>query len=258
MSRRESRQEHWDRYWESAPAEEIYESVGDLAAELSARRGLEGARVLEVGAGSGRDSLRLAELGAKVTVLDYSPAALEMIAALDAKGLLTLARGDALDLPFPDGGFDIVFHQGLLEHFRDPHRLLAENARVLAPGGLLLVDVPQRWHIYTLIKRILIALDRWFAGWECSFSARELEVMTLRHGLSPVGTYADWPVPGLAYRILRKLLGGVGLRLPLSPRPLPLLGPALAGLRRRLRYRRLGHYTAMVIGVMAEKPGGES
>ncbi len=256
MSPRESRQEHWDNYWDSAPAEEIYESVGDLAAELASRRDLAGLRILEVGAGSGRDSLRLAELGAKVTVLDYSPSALRVVGTHDREGRLTLTRGDALALPFPDGSFDIVFHQGLLEHFRDPRPLLAENARVLAPGGLLLVDVPQRWHVYTLIKRLLIALDRWFAGWECSFSARELEGLLREQGLSPAGTYADWPVPGLFYRILRKVLGAMGVKLPLHPRPLPVLGPALERLRRSLRYRRLGHYSAMVIGCMAEKKAG--
>ncbi len=258
MTPRESRQEHWDTYWDSAPAEEIYESVGDLAAELAIHRKLAGAAILEVGAGSGRDSLNLADLGAKVTVLDYSPSALRVVGTHDKDGKLSLSRGDALALPFPDGSFDIVFHQGLLEHFRDPRPLLAENARVLKPGGLILVDVPQRWHIYTLIKRTLILLNRWFAGWECSFSAHELEGLLREQGLSPTETYADWPVPGLFYRMLRKSLGMLGIKLPSYPKPWPLIGPAMERLRKSLRYRRLGHYSAMVIGVMAEKEKADS
>ena len=83
---RESRQEHWDAYWQAAPVEEVYESVGELAEELSLWRDLEGARILEVGAGSGRDSLILAERGAKVTVLDYSPAALAVLLLLEPGG----------------------------------------------------------------------------------------------------------------------------------------------------------------------------
>ena len=94
-----------------------------------------GARILEVGAGSGRDSLHLAGLGARVTILDYSESALAATrrACGEAEGV-ELLRGDALALPFPDKSFDVVFHQGLLEHFRDPMPLLLENARVLAPG----------------------------------------------------------------------------------------------------------------------------
>ena len=80
--------------------------------------------------------------------------------------------GNAFSLPFPDASFDLVFHQGLLEHFRqkEANNLLKENIRVLKSGGLLLVDVPQRYHIYTVMKHILIALDKWFAGWEREFS----------------------------------------------------------------------------------------
>ena len=127
---------------------------------------------------------------------------------------------------------------------------------MLAPGGLLLVDVPQRWHYYTLAKKILIALDCWFAGWECSFSAPELEGLLRRAGLSPVETYASWPNPGLPYRALRKLLSAMNaVDLPMRPRPFPILGPAWLRLQRTLRYRRAGHFTAMVIGTFAERRG---
>jgi SAM-dependent methyltransferase len=168
---------------------------------------------------------------------------------------LTLVRGDARRLPFADGSFDLVFHQGLLEHFRDPAPVVAEHARMLAPGGVLLIDVPQRWHAYTAVKRLLIALDRWFAGWERSFSVRELEGLMAAAGLEILVSYASWPEPGLAYRALRLALGRLGLRLPGHPRPLPLLGPAGARLRAALRYRRLGHYTGMVLGTVARRPG---
>ena len=255
-ARRESRREHWDRYWDARPVEEIYPAVGEPWRELLRWRQVDGARALEVGTGSGRDSLELARRGAAVTVLDYSEPALRTVRRAWDGGLpLALVRGDARRLPFADGSFDLVFHQGLLEHFRDPASMVVEHARVLAPGGVLLIDVPQRWHAYTAVKRLLIALDRWFAGWERSFSARELEGLMAAAGLEILGSYASWPEPGLAYRALRLALARLGLRLPAHPRPLPLLGPAGARLRAALRYRRLGHYTGMVLGTVARRPG---
>jgi SAM-dependent methyltransferase len=145
-----------------------------------------------------------------------------------------------------------VFHQGLLEHFRTPAPLLAENARVLKPGGVLLVDVPQRWHYYTPLKHALIAMDRWFAGWETEFSIGDLRRLLRSVGLQPVHEYGDWCVPNLAYRVGRKALLKRGVRLPLQPR-VPLVGPLFERLRRDLADTPLALYTGMNIGCVARK-----
>jgi SAM-dependent methyltransferase len=57
---------------------------------------------------------------------------------------LTLVRGDARRMPFPDGRFDLVFSQGLVEHFppETTEVLIHEHVRVLRPGGILAVSVP--------------------------------------------------------------------------------------------------------------------
>jgi len=156
-------------------------------------------------------------------------------------------------MPFRDGTFDVVFHQGLMEHFRDPSPLLSENHRVLRQGGHALVDVPQRYHPYTVMKHILIALGKWFAGWETEYSIGELERLVRRHGFQIRHAYGDWMVPGLGYRSVRTVCRKFGLLLPMYPKGIPGLAQGAAAFRRWLRPRRLALYTFLVIGVVAEK-----
>jgi ubiquinone/menaquinone biosynthesis C-methylase UbiE len=256
--RRASTLDHWESYWRShANLEQTYSTGGRLAREIQREREVAGLRVLEVGAGSGRDTLALARAGARAMVLDYSPMSLELVArqARDQQIPVALVRADALTMPFRDGTFDIVFHQGLLEHFRDPQPLLRECARVTARGGRMIVDVPQTFHPYTLMKQTLIVLDRWFAGWERQFTPAELEREVSACGLTVVRTYGEWMVPGLGYRVLRESLKrGLGVALPLEPRGPSWWTAMWDGLRARAARHRAALYTCHVIGTVAEKP----
>ncbi len=257
---KESRKEHWEAFWSQAgelSLDDVYDNGGRILREVFAATDPKGLRVLEVGAGTGRDSLALAAAGAEVVTLDYAPRSLGLIrdAARAADARVHVVGGDGLRLPFPDESFDLVFHQGLLEHFRDPGPLLRENVRVLKKGGLLLVDVPQRYHYYTLGKHLLMLFDRWFAGWETEFSIGELEGRMSEVGLRCERSYGDWMVPGLFYRALRKvLLTGPGWRLPMYPPPLPILGGLGAKWRAWFSTKRASLYTTIVIGVIGRKP----
>ncbi len=257
---RESTPEHWQRFWEEAGSlalDDVYGTDGRLVREILALGDPAGRRVLEVGAGTGRDAVALASAGAAVVTVDYVVGSLDLTIAAAAASAVTVrpVAGDGLALPFGDGSFDVVFHQGLLEHFREPLPLLRENCRVLLPGGYLVVDVPQRYHYYTLGKKVLIKLNRWFAGWETEFSAGELEGLLAGEGLQIVRTYGDWMVPGLWYRALRKiLLTRFGWRLPMYPDPVPPLGRLAAAWRRWFGARRAALYTTPTIGVVAQKP----
>jgi len=253
--KRKSEREHWDRFWVSAgEVEGVYSNEDRVAARIEHALSVDNLRILEVGAGSGRDGIRLAERGARVVSLDYSMPSLRIIGSqLDGEASVTLCCGDAFSLPFADGTFDLVFHQGLLEHFRNPDDLIAENGRVLKRGGLLLVDVPQRYHYYTAIKHLMIAMGLWFAGWETEFSIGGLERMLRNHSFSIVSSYGEWLNPPIWYRMLRRAAVAIGLRLPMYPRIFTFFRDRFGGFRSRLLRKRWVLYTTLVVGTFARK-----
>jgi SAM-dependent methyltransferase len=253
---RESTKEHWQRFWsDGRQLEDVYSNGDRLLSVATSAKDLRGCRTLEVGAGTGRDTLALIERGASGYVVDYTFEALGLTrkAAQAAGRTVNLVCADAKALPFRDDSFGLVFHQGLLEHFREPMPILSENRRVLEPGGVLIVDVPQRYHAWTVLKKVLIALDKWFAGWETQFSPAELERMVKKESLEVRRTYGEWMVPGLAYRAARVLLAKAGLRMPMYPRGPEWWNRGWDAWRAWLAKRRWALYTCFVIGVVAEK-----
>lgn len=93
-----------------------------------------GMRVLEVGSGLGllaADMAAAAE-GVEVVGLERSP---DQIAAAVASPQVRYVLGDAHELPFAEGEFDLVYCRYLLEHVADPERVLGEMRRVTRPGG---------------------------------------------------------------------------------------------------------------------------
>jgi len=253
-----STKENWDTYWGSKErAEEVYSNEDRIARNLAVAGFEPGALVLEVGAGTGRDSLPLADSGAIVYQLDYSFESLRLIQQkFSTHKNIQPVGGDTFSLPFPDNTFDIVFHQGLLEHFRrgDADRMIKEQVRVLKPGGFLLIDVPQRYHPYTVMKFILIRLDKWFAGWERSFSYPELNKILKAHGLEPIHKYGEWMVPSLPYRIIREIGKKIGIGLPLHPLGIPVIRRIRQAIRSKLLQTSIPLYTGISIGIIAEKP----
>jgi SAM-dependent methyltransferase len=97
-----------------------------------------GHRVLDVGCGTGGYSVAIAAAtGASVTGLDESEPFVAR--AREQPGPVEFVVGDAARLPFPDGSFDRVLFSLVLHQTGDPGAAVREGARVLVPGGRVLV-----------------------------------------------------------------------------------------------------------------------
>ncbi|WP_149195505.1 class I SAM-dependent methyltransferase [Luteimonas suaedae] len=118
---------------------ELHQILGDL------RRGQVGdakLRLLDIGAGTGRQAARLASLGFEVTAVDLPGS------AYVNDRLYPIIDYDGRNLPLDDASVDVVFSSNVLEHVQDLSQLLAETFRVLTPDGLAVHVLPTpawRW-----------------------------------------------------------------------------------------------------------------
>jgi len=225
---------------------------------LEATARVAGKAVLEVGCGSGVDAVELARRGARVTAVDFSDRALDTARqnALEASAALRLVRADAHRLPFADGVFDIVYSQGVLEHFPDIRPAFHEQLRVLRAGGYILVDVPQRYTLYTVLKHRAIRRGTWFAGWETEYSVGDLRRLFAGAGVAVVSAYGRDYSPQIIQR-LRCLhqLGEGRFGRPILPGPLRRFWE-VAARAVELRWCRTGLATRLCVnvGLLGRKP----
>jgi ubiquinone/menaquinone biosynthesis C-methylase UbiE/DNA-binding transcriptional ArsR family regulator len=99
-------------------------------------------RLLDLGTGTGRMVELFGEAAQSVTALDRSPEMLRLARAklpVDQAEKYRLMIGDFNDLPFADASIDTVVMHQVLHYAQAPEQAVAEIARVLAPGGFVLI-----------------------------------------------------------------------------------------------------------------------
>lgn len=128
---------HADLYVESA----AHAETPDLEEALAWLGDPEDWEVLDVATGTGHTAFFFAQRLAHVFAIDRNPAMLgKAQEEADRKSFsCRFLRGEADDLPFDDQTFDLVVCRLAAHHFENPAGFVAESARVLRPGGRLLI-----------------------------------------------------------------------------------------------------------------------
>jgi SAM-dependent methyltransferase len=182
--------------------------------------------VLEIGVGLGTDFVQFARAGARVTGIDLTPRAVELVRSrLALEGLAgDVQVADAEQLPFVDRRFDVVYSWGVLHHTPDVERAIREALRVVKPGGRVCVMLYARrswvafglWARYALLHvrpwrslSAVVATHMESAGTR-AFSRRELatafaglDELRIEH----VGTPYDRRIAGPLARLTGSRLG---------------------------------------------------
>lgn len=162
-------------------------------------------RLLDVGCGNGSflDTMRRAT-GCQVYGIDLSPVAVERAKALYG---LDVFQGSVVQAPFADEYFDAVTAWWYLEHVPDPQQVMTHIARLLKPGGLCAIGVPNAggcWARTFKDKWYHLDCPRHLCLWSPATMGRLLE----DHGLSLRKIFYDRTPWGLLGSLQYKFYGG--------------------------------------------------
>ena len=171
---------------------------------------VEGRRILDLGCGDGLLTWTLAERGAWAVGIDVDRAMLDVASARSARSQRQRPRfveGRIEQLPFPDGSFDVVVIVTVLCLVADRAGAVREAARVLRPGGRLVIGDLGRWSAWAARRRV----KAWLGSelWQSAHfsTARGLSHLVERSGLivEDVRGSVYYPPIGVLARPLARL-----------------------------------------------------
>jgi ubiquinone/menaquinone biosynthesis C-methylase UbiE len=132
----------------------LHHDIADRTADLALSRSPSPRRILDVGCGTGYLLRQLADrvpAAAELAGIDAAAAMIETARAAARDDRLRFSEAVAERIPFPAETFDLVVSTTSFDHWADQQAGLTECARVLAPGGhLVLVDQFSAWLLPTL------------------------------------------------------------------------------------------------------------
>jgi len=170
----EEEKSYWDKFWRKKISSGSFSEITNWFQKMAHKRAhdlihsllgnVKHKEFLEIGSGSGYNSILLSMEGVDCTVLDSSKFALKYSEKLSQKVIkrentikIKYVLGQVEEIPFKDESFDAVYSCGLIEHFNDQKikKIILEIKRVLQNNGQIIVLVPNLMSpeiIYRMIK----------------------------------------------------------------------------------------------------------
>ena len=226
----EAQKQIWQESWKSQgqiSPEDILSSDFAKAAHGNVKRFLDAQDrlILEAGCGTGRLCCLIGKdfphsLVVGVDITEESLRIAERLKNFLKVDNVSFIKADLFALPYPDNSFDVVFNDGVIEHFALEHRpnykdALHEMRRVVRPGGKIIVDVPNYYcFVHTLYKWALRKTGRQYPfGYEKSFTKKELVALFKEYDLGELSVRGYYPAHGFfrlsGYAKLFSLLGRI-------------------------------------------------
>jgi ubiquinone/menaquinone biosynthesis C-methylase UbiE len=180
--------------------------------------------ILDIGCGDGSISTPLLNSKRRLTLLDVSPGMLSIARSRVPEELssrATLVNQDFMQVPFEKNFFDLVICVGVLAHVVSPQDLIAKIASVLKPGGTLILECTNGYHLLDRVNQLRNHLAWLFHPPKYKMnilSATAIRKTAENQGFKPAGEFRyGLPLPGTsrfysadgAYTTTRSLFGDI-------------------------------------------------
>lgn len=152
--------------------------------------------ILELGSGSGQNSLMIAEIlqARQITLVDFNEEALAICRETfrDTPFTVNYVKSDILDLELR-ATFDLVHSEGLIEHFYEAERERAfrRHVELCEPNGFIIILVPFESPQYDAFKWVYRRMNRWIYEDEQIFTRDELYTLCRRFDLTVLREYTS-------------------------------------------------------------------
>jgi 2-polyprenyl-3-methyl-5-hydroxy-6-metoxy-1,4-benzoquinol methylase len=180
--------------------------------------------ILDIGCGDGSISTPLLSSKCHLTLLDISTQMLERARSRVPTDLLShvkVVNQNFMEAPFEEGTFDLVICVGVLAHVPSPSEVVAKIVSILKPGGTLILECTDAFHLMGRINRLSNAIAWYFKPPQYKpnlLSAKAILSMAENEGLKLTSSFRySLPLPGVGrlfsaagiYRMTRFMFGDV-------------------------------------------------